>query len=486
MSLKMKNLKQSFDLQFALSLFVMIGLLRLTHCEKIDIETYCTRVLQKLVCTGLDFGSPDVQVELEAKERFYELTVSFGYSNLTTIPKNVFEALPATYYLDFENCKIKSLHKWNFMNGESAQTLSLRSNEIQKLSSEVFATMNDLNELNLQNNLLNEFDSDSFKGLPRLTKLLLSTNKITHIPVGLFSPLAALKEIHLDDNHIEVINDDVFKFNAQLDSINFGKNKIKVFSKSIVRHLENPYQLDLSHNPIEELNLINADRLTLLHTKLTTLRITNNVYGVVARHNPITEIVFTDTMNLQKLDLSYNQISNITNITGNGANIWYLNLSHNPIGHINVKSFSKLTSLRELYLSETNIVGLDFGSFPYNGGPYGESMLNILDISYNNLKYFDIEILSYQTNLQSLYLDGNQLSELNYLNLKEYFSNLNEIGIANNNWNCTFLKTMVTHLHRKSIEIRVDEVVENSNTIGGIECFDGEAKTTTTLSNASI
>lgn len=111
--------------------------------------------------------------------------------------------------------------------------------------------------------------------------------------------------------------------------------------------------------------------------------------------------------------------------------------------------------------------------------------MNKLDISYNNLKYFDLEILSYQNNLQSLYLDGNQLSELNYENLKEYFPNLSEIGLSHNNWNCIFLKSMVTHLHRKSIEIRVDEVVGNSksNIIGGVKCFDVE---TTTLSGVSI
>lgn len=477
----MINLKNTF--KFALT-FAIIGFLQLSDCKKIDIETYCTRVFQTFVCTGLNFGSPDVELELEAKERFFELTVSFEDSNLATIPHNLFGALPSATYIEFKNCKIKSLHKSNFKNGESASKLNLTSNEIQKLSSEVFATMADLDELNLRNNLLSEFDSDCFSGLTRLIKLFLSSNNITHIPSSLFSPLVALREIHLDDNHIEVINDDVFIFNKQLEYINFGKNKIKVFSQSIVRHLETNFELDLSYNPIDALNIINADKLTLLHTKIETLHVIKKAYDVVARHNPITEVVFIDPVNIQKLDLSYNRISNITNITSNSDDVWYLNLSHNPIGHISVKQFSKLIRLRELYLSDTNLLGLDFGSFQYRN-----SELNILDISYNNLKHFDLEILSYQTALKSLYLDGNQLIELSYENIKEYFNDFNEIGLADNNWNCTYLKSMVTHIHRNSIEIRVvNEVIDGSmsHLIGGIECFDATDVDTTTLSGALI
>lgn len=484
----MVNLKKSSNVRLALT-FAIIALSQLSFCEKImekiDIETFCTRVLQTFVCTGLNFGSPDVELEFEAKERFFEQTISFGESNLATIPHSFFDAFSLAYYIEFENCKIKSLHKWNFKNGESASTLSLRSNEIQKLSSEVFAIMEDLNELNLQKNLLFEFDCGCFNGLARLTKLLLSSNNIDQIPLCLFSQLVALKEIHLDDNRIEVLSDDIFKYNTQLDYINFGKNKIKFFSKNIVRHLEH-LELDISHNPIEELNVINADKLTLLHTKMETLYIMTKVYEVVARHNPITEIVFRNSKNIQKLDLSYNRIANITNITENAENIWYLNLSHNPIGHINVKSFSKLTSMRELYLSGTNLLGLDFGSFPYR-----DSTLNILDLSYNNLRYFDLEILSYQSKLQALHLEGNQLSELNYVNLKEYFSDFNEIGLADNTWNCTFLKDMVTHLHRTAVEIRVNKIIDSSisNVIGGIECFDEtetDVDTTTTPTMFSI
>lgn len=473
--LKMKH----FNLKFALP-FLILHFLQLSICEnieKIDVETYCTRVNQEFVCTGLNIALPDTELHLEAKEQFYELTVSFGDSNLTTIPHGLFVAFPAAYYIKFENCQIKSLHQWNFMGGESASTLNLRSNEIQKLSSEVFATMVDLHELNLQNNLLSEFDSDCFNGLSRVTKLVLSSNNITDIPPGLFSPLTALTEIHLDDNHIETIAMDVFNANSQLDYINFGTNKIKVFSQSVVRHLDTRFELDLSHNPIDELNIINADKLTLLNTKISTVHIINNLFEVVARHNPITEIVFTNSMSLQKLDLSYNQISNITNITRNGHDLILLNLSHNPIGHINVKSFSKLSKVRELYLSGTNLLGLDFGSFPYS-----ESELSVLDISYNNLKRFDLEILSYQNKLQSLYLDGNQLSELNYEKLKEYFIDFNEIGLADNSWNCTFLNGMVTHLHRQAIEIRVKDIINHSiaNTIGGVECFDTKTDLETT------
>ncbi|KAG4078250.1 hypothetical protein HA402_011322 [Bradysia odoriphaga] len=470
----MNWLNQCSNYRFALK-FVFLCLLQLSSSEKVDVQTYCTNVRETFMCTGLDFRSLDIELELVANEKYFFHSIYFGESNLTTIPKNLFEAFPLAYNIEFENCGITSVYKWNFMNGESADTLNLQSNQIQQLSSEVFAIMDSLSALNLQNNLINEFDSDCFKGLPRLTKLFLSKNNITQIPPGLFSALVKLEEIYLDDNHIEVIDDDIFRYNTELRTINFGKNKIFSFSKSIVRLLGNPYELNLSHNPIEELNLINSDRLILSYTKLTTLRITNNVYGVAATHTPINEVVFTNSMDVQKMDLSYNRISDITNITKNCVFIWYLDLSHNPIDHINVKAFSKLTSLRELYLSGTNLLGLDFGSFPYSS-EHGEMQLNTLDISYNNLMYFDIEILSHQNNLHSLYLDGNQLSELSYDNLKEYFNDLSAIGLSHNNWNCSFLKSMVTHLHRASIELRIDESIHNSttNTIGGgWNCYPG-------------
>lgn len=481
----MKSFIKQLHFEFVLFniLVTIVSFSKLSYCEKIDIEAYCTRVHQKLVCNGLDFPSPYLILELDAKELFYELTVVFGESDLATIPHNLFGAFPAAYHIEFVNCKIKSLHKWNFMGGESTTTLNLRSNEIQNVSSEVFATMKDLTELNLQNNLLNEFEVDCFKGLSRLTKLFLSSNNITDIPLNLFDPLVSLNEIHLDDNHIEVLNNDIFKFNKQLNYINFGKNNLKVFSQNIVRHLETSFELVLSFNPIETPNIINYDRLTISHTKIKTLLVTEKAYALVAKHNQIIDVVFINPLRIQKLDLSYNQISNITNITRNGDNIWYLNLSHNPIGRINVKTFSKLTSLRELYLSGTNLLGLDYGSFPYV-----DSDLNVLDISYNNLKYFDLEILSYQSKLESVYLDGNQLTELNYENLKEYSSEFKEIGLTGNNWNCTFLRKMIINLHRKSIDMRVTEIVDNSKekAIGGVACTDDSDTETFTLSNAYI
>ncbi|XP_055389794.1 homeobox protein 3-like [Condylostylus longicornis] len=166
---------------------------------------------------------------------------------------------------------------------------------------------------------------------------------------------------------------------------------------------------------------------------------------------------------LVTIDLSFN---NIKEINENNFDI-----SHNPIHLIEGNTF-KSPSLYYLNLSHTNITNLDYNTFWFT------PRILILDLSYNNLKKFDGHSLYPIQNLLTLYLDGNNLTEIDYEDSRIIRDRL-DIGLTDNNWNCTFLKNMIKYLNEKYIKYLLpnNHLPIGDKNIAGIGCWEKSHET---------
>ncbi|XP_063708936.1 reticulon-4 receptor-like 1 [Culicoides brevitarsis] len=89
--------------------------------------------------------------------------------------------------------------------------------------------------------------------------------------------------------------------------------------------------------------------------------------------------------------------------------VTYLDLSVNPIGKsLNDDSFKNIVSLESLYLVNCQIEILPPKIFA------GLYRLKVVDLSENYLIYIDLTIFSHLTMIEMLFLDGNNLDELNF------------------------------------------------------------------------
>lgn len=121
-------------------------------------------------------------------------------------------------------------------------------------------------------------------------------------------------------------------------------------------------------------------------------------------------------------------------------------------------------------MAHTNLTKIELGTFSYTRG------LIDLDLSENQLTQLDFGLfLPAFRYLETLYLDGNQLTDMEGFT-NELFPRLNSLGIANNNFNCSYLKHFMRSVDWEQIRLPVDRMPLNihKTNIRGVECDTDE------------
>ncbi|XP_041515401.1 immunoglobulin superfamily member 10 [Microtus oregoni] len=124
----------------------------------------------------------------------------------------------------------------------------------------------------------------------------------------------------------------------------------------------------------------------------------------------ITDKTFSGLRSLQVLKMSYNKVQTIQKDTFYGLrNLTRLHMDHNSIEFINPEAFYGLTLLRLVHLEGNRLTKLHpdtFVSLSYLQ-TFKTSFIKYLYLSDNFLTSLPKEMVSYMTNLESLYLHGN-------------------------------------------------------------------------------
>ncbi|KAJ8404723.1 hypothetical protein AAFF_G00335860 [Aldrovandia affinis] len=226
-------------------------------------------------------------------------------------------------------------------------SLSLKGNEIGKLSEDAFFRYSELERLFLQNNCIRTMSSHAFRGLYKLQKLILSQNCIALLSPGLFNDLHKLNWLILDDNPLKSISQDTFTGLKNLLFLSMVNSSLEQLPQTnLCCHMPSLSWVDFDQNRIQTLNF-------------STLTTCNDLTVLSLRANRITSLpenTFRGLRILGDLDLSSNRIRELPyNIFKGLKSLKILNVSHNPLGHVHQGQFDHLIQLQSLGLEGIEI-----------------------------------------------------------------------------------------------------------------------------------
>lgn len=354
-------------------------------------------------------------------------------------------------------------------------SLDISSGSFSKFEQNLFSKLASLLYLYAKRGAVSAVDDDAFFNLTKLRVLDLSHNNITEITSKMFTPLVAVYQLDLSYNRIKVLDRDLFINNKNLQNLHLEHNDIgridgRIFNPQIV-----VWNLFLSYNELTALDTShhNADKIFADHNRIERLSISTTVKGLNVEHNDIEYVTCCDEMKgngsqITFLNMTNNSLTELGCI-GSLTRLTTLELSHNNLGQLNRSSFAALTELTGLYLKSTNIGQLEYGVFSH------QSKLLVLDISYNHMRSIGLEMLLAARFLRILYIDGNNLTDFSYNDIRTSFGYLQTIGIGDNDFNCTFLVEAVKHMNSKNIKATAStahSVTVDSENINGIGCDD--------------
>ncbi|XP_069995200.1 chaoptin [Penaeus vannamei] len=291
--------------------------------------------------------------------------LSFAHNRLSFFPAEIVQELAQLEHLDVESNAIKSLESSDFANSPRLRELNLQSNGIETIAETAFQNSSQLQDLNLSHNNIEQLPADVFLGIARL-HLDLSHNKLSSLPELIFqrTKIEKLQSVNLAHNMFTQVPVNTLRQQYFfLSDLNMSNNKIEsVPSNADI--LVNIKKLDLSYNPLnqEAIFILLNEPKTVRHLNLAGTNVTD-VPVIEARFllslnlsdNNIVEIkesVFELTQNLQVLDLSHNEIPNLSYGLARASpkipDLRELDISHNPLAYIVRGDFNYMGNLEVL------------------------------------------------------------------------------------------------------------------------------------------
>lgn len=362
------------------------------------MEVRCQQAEMRDIMNGL----PPLAYKLEVKQ------TSTNY-----LTPNHFNSSHNLSELEIYDGYINGIEDKTFYLLNNLQILNLTNNHLRMISKDAFLGLNLLKKLDLSNNNIQSID-EVFYSVDKLQTLFINSNSLTAIPSNAFQALTQLRSLQLDRNEFQSLIGNPFQ-GLSVSLHRLYMRGCGLNSLSSVLSLRSLSLLDLGENSIFEM-----PSNSQLRSSFPYLR---NLY---LDHNKLTRLAdgqFSD-MNLDTLDLAYNQLDQVTNTLFNRFSVQNLNLSsnviinigekafqlttsvgnlnlaHNPIGTLSPKVFHNLYALRELNLSECALNGLSEDQFR-------DIYLKHLDISRNSLPFLSQGLLHHLNMISRFYINGN-------------------------------------------------------------------------------
>ncbi|KAM3939823.1 toll-like receptor 3 [Leptodactylus fuscus] len=338
-----------------------------------------------------------------------------SHLELYTIPSD----LPSTIeILDLSHNRLKTLPAANLSRYDKLQHLDVGYNTLHVLDTVLCQQLPGLKILNLQHNEFNKIPEKAFFYCPGLAELRLNSNGIKDITGNPFESLQSLRVLDMSHNKMTSTALGDKEQLSNLSELLYSHNMINVLKKEDFTFLGNSslQKLDLSSNPVKEIQSNCFQQLSSLHT----LTMANMTLGSKLTEDLCSQLADTKINVLILLNTQLTRIHNTTFKGLESTNLIHLDISKNSLSQIDNNSFIYLHHLRSLNLEENQVSHLMSKAF--NG---------LSNLTYMNLKNFfssskdsTIDDLSFQwlQNLQYLNMEQNK---------KMYFSEYTFTGLIN-------------------------------------------------------
>ncbi|KAF2365715.1 Toll/interleukin-1 receptor (TIR) domain [Trinorchestia longiramus] len=321
-----------------------------------------------------------------------------SYNEVDELPA---KALPTphlhTFHLDHN--KLARIDDYAFRNLAEIKDLILSYNKLVALPKAAFLDLYQLKNLDLANNSLSSIPPSLFSSLGQLMSLNISHNQLSFSfdNPEPFIGLIRLVVLDLSYNKLYDLRSQVFNHLYSLQVLFLSNNQITYLSDGIFSYLANLHTLDLSDN---KLSMLESGTLKGLSV-LTHFFVDNNSLEMVS------EASFKNSTSLQKLSMTGNHITEIPKAITSLSLLQVLDLSHNQIAMLERSKLKGLNNLKYLILSHNFIGNISIEAIPRM------AHLEFLDLSFNQIGSVEAGAFEPFTELLTLNLSHNYLSHVN-------------------------------------------------------------------------
>ena len=333
---------------------------------------------------------------------------------------------------------ISSIEKKSFYDLVYLTDLDLSENCLFQIDQELFKHTLNMISMNFSYNVIKKFDSKTFSSLKRLTKFSLANNLIEHFSIGQFSNLASLdlsfnpllKDVTLTNKFVRVYLNgnrmmNIIQPNNNLSNLRYlylSQVRNKLFESVKFNLMPNLFELDLSSNQV--INLTYLEKYD--NTKLKCLWLRNMNISFESS-------LFVRFPNLEVLDVGGCKQMKFTQNNEHISNLIKLNkLSLNNLNvNFDLKFIAHLVDLEYLDVSNNQIETI---FIPNLFERLKANRLKYLNLSYNKLKEFDPSYLFVkpQDFFEVLDLSFNSISSMNLNFLRGSYSTIKVVKVNNN------------------------------------------------------
>lgn len=313
-------------------------------------------------------------------------------TSLTNVPEEI-NCLERLEHLSITRNNLKEMG-YELGDLKSLRSLVFHHNQISDIGVPDTAFISsDLSVVDLSHNNLNEVP-EQLEKVKGLLVLNLSNNQIENIPNNLFVNCIDLVYLDLSDNKLETIPPQIRRL-VSLQTLKLNNNplahtqlrQLPALISLTTLHMRNS-ERTLSHFPQSLDSLVNLEDVDLSYNNLP--KVPEAMYNLKS---------------LKRFNLSNNEISELSSLIDTWVNMETLNLSRNKLSCL-PSSLHKLASLKKLYVNSNN---LDFDGIPASIGKLYN--LEIFSATNNNLEMIP-EGLCRCGKLKKLLLNQNRLITL--------------------------------------------------------------------------
>ena len=327
------------------------------------------------------------------------------------------------------------------MDGNLATTVSLHGQKYDDVinSLELVTNKSAIESLKITDTSLIELNETVLEGFDNLTDLELSNCDIYMFADNVFEHLINLKVLNLSNNAIFSIEDSLFRTNNQLKTVIFKNNKLNSINKVAFANLKCLEILDFSFNTFE---MISENCLDSVSLKKFYLRC-NEIFSIAPN-------AFNLLPNLTHVVLENNKITYLEEqVFYPTKNLRYLNLSNNVIREINGSFCWRLTKLQSIHLEGNQLTQTFDKNFFINN-----NKLIDINLTDNNITVVGKETFKRCKNLKFLNVKVSQnfeISSIKYLKFltkfKLYCNVDQELNLMSSFWvNIKYNKMQLTVL----------------------------------------
>lgn len=333
-------------------------------------------------------------------------TIKITDSTIENLHPSAFEGLDELYSVNFTNAGLDMLHPDTFSHCNKLRLLTLSGNDLHAMQQKVSPFVNymlkssSIEELYLAHCNIEKLLPTAFNELSNIVFISLADNQLKTLPSGIFDNVETIEELDLSSNTIENLPRDIFA-KTSLAILTLKYNEISSRPHFIATDLQ---KLDLSYNKLSNITDVMFSEMP----SITNLGLRGNAI------RKIHHAAFTQLKELRHIDLSANDLEQVSSMLflANGE-LDTIRLNDNPrLKRLPLEGFDSQHGKFGVYLFDASNCDLsDIGETTFASMP----QLTTLNLSWNNIENLGKGIFSSLSKLIKLDLSNNLLTELNDL-----------------------------------------------------------------------